>query len=159
MYTESLYLNGDCSILLKDADLIWKNNCDEILILNQPLPINFSLVFLLIPDQLQTSDALIGTSMTSPKSEEIPLFYLRAPSHEVGRIQCFPSWDIIALTTPYVVEPPPLNPLPGNTYRLLNFTSPNNGLASLLIQAKKSPSIDKNLIKDLYEMRDGPLAP
>ena len=145
------------AIFLKNSDLNWKNNCDEVLILDQPLATNFSLVFLLAPEQLQTSDVLVGASMKSMNSEEIPLFYLRDPSHEIGRIKCFPGWDIIALTTPYVAELPSIDARLGSTYRLPNFTSPNDGLASLLIQSKKKPSIDEQLIKDLYEMRDGPL--
>lgn len=157
MYVEGIYLNGDCSILTNNSALTWKNNCDEVLILDQPKATNFSIIFLLVPDDWLTTNVFLGTSIRFNNTEEIPLFYLRTLSHDIGRIKCFQGWDMITFTTPYVSELPILDPRVGNTYRVQNVTSPTNGLTSLLIQAQKKPLLEEKIIKDLYEMRDGPI--
>lgn len=157
MYVEGFFLNDETSILCEDANLRWKSHSDEILILDQKTPQNFSLIILLVPTKLPTTNIILGSRIQF-NGREIPLFYLRTQTHEIGRIKPFENWDMLVFTTPLTRDLPSLDSRLGNTYRLPDFVSPTCSLTSLLEQAGTKPVLEQNLIQDLYEMRDGPLS-
>lgn len=158
MYVESFFLNDETSILCEDANLRWKSNSDEILILDQETPQNFSLIFLLVPTDLITTNIILGSRIQFSDGREIPLFYLRSKTHEIGRIKPFENWDMLVFTTPFTRDLLSLDSRLGNTYRMLDFVSPTCSLTSLLEQAEAKPVLEQTIIQDFYEMRDGPLS-
>ena len=156
MYVESFFLNGDTSILCEDSSLDWKSNSDEILILDQKSPENFSLIFLLTPSEWITTDAILGSRIQFENGNEIPLFYLRTSVHELGRVKPFEGWDMLVLITPYTRDLPAIDARLGKTYRVPDYVSPVDSLTSILLQAKNKPLLEEGVIKDLYTLRDGP---
>jgi hypothetical protein len=156
MYVEGFFLNGDTSILCDDSRLGWKANSDEVLILDQEVPLNFSLIFLLVPSERTTENIVLGSHVRFKDGSEIPLFYLRTATHEIGRIKPFEGWDMLVFTTPYTCATAALDSRLGSTCRLPDFISPVSSLTSILQQAKAKPSLDEETIKELYLLKDGP---
>jgi hypothetical protein len=115
------------------------------------------LQYLEDPADWITTDIILGSRIQFDDESEIPLFYLRTTTHEIGRIKPFEGWDMLVFTTPFTKDLPFLDSRLGNIYRFPDYVSPVDSLTSILKQAKARPVLEEKIIQDLYAMRDGPL--
>jgi hypothetical protein len=151
LYVEGFFLNQETVMLRSDATFKNWENSNEVLIFETALIKNFSLIFLLVPEDWTTSDIILKSGIRLKNGSEIPLFYLRTVTHEIGRIKPFLGWDILIFTTPYTRELSSTLPNLGNSYRQPDFVSPVDSITSILEQAKARPLLDEETILALYQ--------
>lgn len=121
----------------------------EILCLKQP--IGFSILFVLIPSKLSTTDFLLGWQFPNkPKGMDVfpCLVDICKENYPPGRVLLWDGWDLLILTSPY--QCCICSSIPdgiGDSYRLPNYKNPNSAIIDLLMQANGLVKINNQLIK------------
>ena len=138
-YVESIYFQADGPCLRKIGSFrLWTGSqCQEILNLNSSD--GFSVIFMLVPANLDTPSILVGTQfMVTPENLDFPpcLLDLCDFNHKPGRIQLWNGWDFLVLTSPgkcRILSPIP--PIFGDSFRLPNYQNVPAAITDLLMQA------------------------
>lgn len=139
LYVESHYFHSTEPCLKKDCDFSrWKGSqSQQVLKLNSST--SFSILFFLIPANIDTPSILVGTQfMEIPGNLGFPpcLKDLCDINHRPGRIQLWNGWDFLVVTSPLkcsILSPVP--PILGNSYRLPNYQNVPAAMTDLLMQA------------------------
>ena len=139
VYVESLYFQ-DAKPCLREVNHFkpWKGSqSQEILKLTSS--VGFSVVFLLVPSNIESASILIGIQFLEiPEGMDCPpcLVDICDLNHRTGRIRLWSGWDFLIITSPItcrILSPVP--PAIGNSYRLPNFQNVQSALRDLLLQA------------------------
>ncbi|MDP1834894.1 MAG: hypothetical protein Q8K75_03100 [Chlamydiales bacterium] len=149
LYIESLYF-ADSSPCLRDNEEFdgWRaSRTQEILRLEDSK--GFSVMFVLVPSSTITVALLHGLQFLKfPESLRSPpcLANLCNETHCPGRLQLGAGWDLVILTSPYMLRigskiPEEL----GNSYRLPNYKNVPAAMTDLLMQANNLKRVGDRL--------------
>lgn len=139
LLVEGITLNGAVNLLRRDDAFANFEDADECLQLQLTHPSNFSLVLMLVPKALNTSDFFLGACLRGNQGKDFPLWHLRSEPHEIGRIIAFEDWDIVIWTTPFVRNVASVNEKLSSGYRIPDFVKPADSLFDLILEAQRFP--------------------
>ncbi len=134
IYVEGFYINDDLLFLRRDAS--WPNwsNSNEVLIINSNQMCNFSLIFLLVPSDWETPDLISRSYIMLKNGDEVPLLSIFTEVPQIGRIDIGNGWSVLVTSSPYTRKLQGVLPNVGSSYRLPDFESPTDSLASMVEQ-------------------------
>jgi len=141
--------NSDCPLVqLNSSFPDWKGS-EESLITSFEEKIDFSLVLMLAPESCPTNHIFLTSKISAINNVERELFYIRAPGHDLGRMQgVAKGWDLIVFTTPFVRETDQksLYKVKG-PIRLPDYTKPIDSLYSILEKAQANPLLSEEALE------------
>ena len=153
LLVDSVVLNNSTELLRRDKSFKNFNDADEYLQLQLPHASNFSLILLLVPRSWKTSDIFTHSRLAGNAGpKEIPIWYLRDDTHELGRILAFDNWDLIVWTAPYVRKISIQSAKFDSGYRITDFIKPTDSLYDLAIRGCANPKLSQQQINALRIM-------
>lgn len=148
LYIESIYLANGLPFLPNESSFPpWSNGVNQR-ILSSNTSEGFSMIILMVPNTWNTPQVLktqIGLNYKNIKDEIVDTAYfadLCSEIHRPGRACIFSNWDIVILTSKYLIKSPtdmPIDLVGG--MRMFNFKHIPDNLNQLFIQAKFPGSI------------------
>ena len=133
LYVENFILKNQPSVILpQNTNLKIDYSPDHTRIITTiPQAIDFSLIFLLIPNTCSVEDLLMSHAIIF-NNTTISLSTFKKPGHSISRIIAFDGYDLLIFTTPYAPEPNFSNNLtPSGPLRIFNYTAPLQSLIKI----------------------------